>query len=51
MKIYKSQNENEHQRWFRDAKIKMMNVSKYFVTDKVKIFWYMQFLKNDSAIQ
>ena len=38
MRIYKSQSENEHQRWFRDAKIKMMNASKYFVTDKVKIF-------------
>ena len=38
MKTYKSQSENEHQRWFRDAKIKMMNASKYFVIDKVKIF-------------
>ena len=37
MKTYKSQSENEHQRWFRDAKIKMMNTSKYFVIDKVKI--------------
>ena len=37
MKIYKNQSENEHQRWFRDVKIKMMNVSKYFIIDKVKI--------------
>ena len=37
MKIYKGQSENEHQRWFRDAKIKMMSASKYFATDKVKI--------------
>ena len=28
-----------------------MNISKYFVIDKVKIFWYMQSLKNDSIIQ
>ena len=37
MRIYKNQSENEHQRWFRDAKIKMMSASKYFVIDKVKI--------------
>ena len=28
MRIYKSQSENEHQRRFRNAKIKMMNASK-----------------------
>ena len=50
MKIYKSQSENEHQRWFRDAKIKMMSASKYFAIDKVKILWCMQFLENDSVI-
>ena len=50
MKIYKSQNENQHQRWFRDVKIKMMNVLKYVIIDKVKILWYMQFLKNNSII-
>ena len=50
MKTYKNQSENEHQRWFCDAKIKMMNVLKYFVIDKVKILWCMQFLKNDSII-
>ena len=50
MKTYKSQSENEHQRWFRDAKIKMISASKYFVTDKVKIFWCMQSLKDDSII-
>ena len=49
MKTYKNQNENEHQRWFRDGKIKMMSVSKYFVIDKVRIFWCMQSLKDDSA--
>ena len=38
MRVYKDQSENEHQRWFRNAKIKMMSASKYFVTDKVKIF-------------
>ena len=37
MKAYKDQSENEHQRWFRNAKIKMMSASKYFVIDKVKI--------------
>ena len=51
IRVYKSQNENEYQRWFRDAKIKTMNTSKYFVIDKVKIFWCMQFLKNNSTIQ
>ena len=50
MKIYKGQSENEHQRWFRNAKIKMMSASKYFATDKVKILWCMQFLKNDLII-
>ena len=50
MKAYKSHNENEHQRWFRNAKIKMMSASKYFVIDKVKIFWCMQFLKDDLII-
>ena len=50
MKTYKGQSENEHQRWFRNAKIKMMSASKYFVTDKVKILWCMQFLKDDSII-
>ena len=49
MKIYKSQSENEHQRWFWNAKIKMMSASKYFAIDKVKIFWCMQFLKGDST--
>ena len=29
----------------------MMNASKYFVIDKIKILWCMQFLKNDSIIQ
>ena len=28
-----------------------MNISKYFIIDKVKILWYMQFLKDDSIIQ
>ena len=51
MKAYKSQSENEHQRWFRDIKIKMMNVSKYFIIDKVKILWCMQFLKDDLITQ
>ena len=51
MKIYKSQNENEYQRSFRNAKIKIMNVSKDFIIDKVKILWYMQFLENDLIIQ
>ena len=51
MRTYKNQNENEHQRWFRNAKIKMMNISKYFVINKIKILWCMQFLKNDSIIQ
>ena len=51
MRAYKGQSENEHQRWFRDAKIKMMNASEYFVIDKVKILWCVQFLKDDSAIQ
>ena len=50
MRVYKNQSENEHQRWFRNAKIKMMSVSKYFVIEKVKIFWCMQFLKDDSTI-
>ena len=50
MRIYKSQSEYEHQRWFRDAKIKIINASKYFVINKVKIFWYMQFLKDNSNI-
>ena len=50
MKIYKSQDENKHQRWFRDAKIKMMSASKYFVINKIKILWCMQFLKDDSTI-
>ena len=50
MKTYKDQSENKHQRWFRNAKIKMMSVSKYFVIDKVKILWCMQFLKDDSII-
>ena len=51
IRIYKSQSENEHERWFRNAKIKIMSVSEYFVTDKVKNFWCMQFLKNDLIIQ
>ena len=50
IKIYKSQSENEHQRWFRNVKIKTINASKYFFIDKVKILWYMQFLKDDSII-
>ena len=50
MKAYKSQSENEHQRWFRDPKIKIINISKYFVIDKVKIFWCMQSLKDDLII-
>ena len=37
MKAYKSQSENEHQRWFRNVKIKMMSASKCFVIDKIKI--------------
>ena len=37
MRIYKTQSENEYQRWFRNAKIKMMSVSKYFAIDKIKI--------------
>ena len=51
MKTYKNQSENEHQRWFRDAKIKMMSVSEYFVINKIKIFWCMQFLESDLTIQ
>ena len=51
MRTYKGQSENEHQRWFRNAKIKMMSASKYFAINKVKIFWYMQFLEDDSIIQ
>ena len=50
MRAYKSQSKNEHQRWFRDAKIKIMSVPKYFVIHKVKILWRMQFLKDDSVI-
>ena len=50
MKTYKNQSGNEHQRWFRDAKIKMMSISKYFVINKIKILWYIQFLKYDSII-
>ena len=37
MRTYKNQSEKEYQRWFRNAKIKMMSASKYFVIDKVKI--------------
>ena len=37
IKIYKSQNENKHQRWFENAKMKRINISKYFIIDKVKI--------------
>ena len=48
IKTYKNQSENEHQRWFQDVKIKMMSVSEYFVIDKMKILWCMQFLKNNS---
>ena len=29
----------------------MMSASKYFVTDKVKIFWCMQFLEDDLTTQ
>ena len=50
MKIYKNQNKTKHEQWFRDAKIKMMGASKYFIINKVKILWCMQFLKNDSII-
>ena len=50
MRAYKSQSENEHQRWFRNAKIKMMSAPKYFVIDKVKILWCMQSLEDDLII-
>ena len=50
MKTYKSQSKNEHQRWFRNAKIKIINVSEYFVIDKIKILWCMQFLESNSII-
>ena len=51
IKSYKSQSENKHQRWFRNAKLKMMSASKYFVINKIKIFWCMQFLESYSVIQ
>ena len=51
MRAYKGQSENEHQRWFRDAKIKMMSAPEYFVTDKAKILWCMQSLEGDPATQ
>ena len=50
MRAYKGQSENEHQRWFRNAKIKMISASEYFVIDKVTILWCMQSLKDDSII-
>ena len=39
MRVYKNESENEHQQWFRNAKIKIMSASKYFAIDKVKILW------------
>ena len=50
IKIYKNQSENEHQRSFRNVKIKLINASEYFVIEKVKILWNIQFLKNNSII-
>ena len=29
----------------------MINVSKYFITDKIKILWYIQSLKSNLTIQ
>ena len=50
MEIYKDQSDNEYQEWFQNAKIKMTSVWEDSVLNKVKVLWYIQFLKTNSTI-
>ena len=51
MRSYKGQSENEHLHWFRDVVIRFLNSPEYFITNQIKIKFYITSLKNNPNIQ
>ena len=47
MRLYKNQNESEHLRWFREIAIQFLNSFEYFITNQIKIEFYIKFLEDD----
>ena len=48
---YHEENEDEHIRWFQNARIEFLTCSNYFRDDRAKILWCMRFLKRDPQSQ
>ena len=51
MRLYKGQSESEHLRWFREVVIQFMNSFEYFITNQIKIEFYIKFFENDLSVQ
>ena len=51
MRLYKNQNENEHLRWFREIVIQFLNSFEYFITNQIKIKFYIKSLEDNSNVQ
>ena len=51
MRLYKNQNESEHLRWFREIIIQFLNSLEYFITNQIKIEFFIKSFENDSNVQ
>ena len=50
MRLYKNQSENEHLRWFREVVIQFINSFEYFITNQIKIKFYMKSFEDDLSV-
>ena len=51
MWLYKNQSESEHLRWFRKIIIQFLNSPEYFITNQIKIEFYIKFFEDNSSVQ
>ena len=50
MRLYKNQNKNEHLRWFREIDIRFLNSFEYFITNQIKIEFYITSFEDELNI-
>ena len=51
MRLYKNKSESEHLRWFRKIDIQFLNSFEYFITNQIKIEFYITSFEDDLNIQ
>ena len=50
MRLYKDQSENEYLRWFREIAIQFLNLFEYFITNQIKIKFYIKSFEDNSSV-